>query len=113
MQRASIKFEEEVFVGFRCCFGDLNFLHSSPILPLRRRCSSVSLDMRTTTKRTNEVGTMLRVEDVAARWGLNPKTVYAMIERGELAARRFGRVLRVPRSLVESLEQASVASVGA
>lgn len=55
----------------------------------------------------------MRVEDVAARWALNPKTVYAMIERGELIARRFGRVLRVPRSLVESIEQASVASVGA
>ena len=69
------------------------------------------MDMR--TKRTNEAGTMMRVEDVAARWALNPKTVYAMIERGELVARRFGRVLRVPRSLVESIEQASVASVGA
>ena len=56
---------------------------------------------------------MLRVEDVAARWKLNVKTVYAMIERGELSARRFGRVLRVPRALVESLEQASVVSVGA
>jgi excisionase family DNA binding protein len=52
---------------------------------------------------------MLRVEDVAARWDLNVKTIYGMIERGELAARRFGRVLRIPRQLVESLEQASVA----
>jgi excisionase family DNA binding protein len=52
---------------------------------------------------------MLRVEDVAVRWGLNVKTVYAMIERGELVARRFGRVLRIPRAVVESIEQASVA----
>ena len=52
---------------------------------------------------------MLRVEEVAARWRLNVKTVYSMIERGELAARRFGRVLRIPRAAVEQLEQASVA----
>lgn len=92
-------------------FAGWDFPHSSRIPPLRRPRSSVSMDMR--TKRTNEAGTMMRVEDVAARWALNPKTVYAMIERGELVARRFGRVLRVPRSLVESIEQASVASVGA
>jgi excisionase family DNA binding protein len=54
-------------------------------------------------------GTMMRVEEVAARWDLNPKTVYGMIERGELRARRCGRVLRVPRWAVESFEQASVA----
>lgn len=52
--------------------------------------------------------TMMRVEDLAKRWDLNVKTIYAMIERGELTARRFGRVLRVPRSVVDSLEQASV-----
>jgi excisionase family DNA binding protein len=52
--------------------------------------------------------TMFRVEDLARRWDLNVKTIYAMIERGELSARRFGRVLRVPRSVVDSLEQASV-----
>ena len=56
--------------------------------------------------------TMLRVEEVAARWRLNVKTVYSMIERGELAARRFGRVLRVPRAAVEKMEQASVAPEG-
>jgi excisionase family DNA binding protein len=51
---------------------------------------------------------MLRVEEVARRWDLNVKTVYGMIERKELPARRCGRVLRVPRSVVESYEQASV-----
>lgn len=55
---------------------------------------------------------MLRVEEVAARWRLNVKTVYSMIERGELAARRFGRVIRVPRAAVEKFEQASVAPEG-
>jgi excisionase family DNA binding protein len=42
-------------------------------------------------------GPMMRVEDVAKRWDLNVKTVYGMIERGELPARRCGRVLRVPK----------------
>lgn len=53
-------------------------------------------------------GTMMRVEDVAERWDLNVKTVYAMIARHELPARRFGRVMRVPRRVVECMEQASV-----
>ena len=55
---------------------------------------------------------MMKVEEVAERWDLNTKTVYAMIERGELAARRCGRVIRVPRHVVESFEQASVAPGG-
>jgi excisionase family DNA binding protein len=55
---------------------------------------------------------MISVEEVASRWGLNVKTVYAMIDRGELVARRFGRVLRIPRAVVESYEQASVAPEG-
>ena len=57
-------------------------------------------------------GTMMRVEEVAARWNLNVKTVYGMIKRGELIARRCGRVLRVPRAAVETFEQASVAPGG-
>lgn len=52
---------------------------------------------------------MMRVEEVAERWDLNVKTVYGMIERGELVSRRCGRVIRVPRHIVESFEQASVA----
>src|SRR5207302_1779938 len=41
-------------------------------------------------------GTMLRVEEVAERWDLNVKTVYGMIDRGQLTARRCGRVIRMP-----------------
>jgi excisionase family DNA binding protein len=52
---------------------------------------------------------LMRVEEVAERWDLNVKTVYAMIERGELISRRCGRLIRVPRHVVESFEQASVA----
>lgn len=51
---------------------------------------------------------LMRVEEVAERWDLNVKTVYGMIDRGELAARRCGRLVRVPRRVVESFEQASV-----
>jgi excisionase family DNA binding protein len=50
---------------------------------------------------------MMKVEEVAERWDLNVKTVYGMIERGELVSRRCGRVLRVPRHVVESFERAS------
>ena len=52
---------------------------------------------------------LMRVEDVAERWDLNVKTVYGMIERGELVSRRCGRLIRIPRHVVESFEQASVA----
>jgi excisionase family DNA binding protein len=54
--------------------------------------------------------TLMRVEEVAKRWGLDRKTVYAMIERGQLSSRRCGRLVRIPRGVVESFElQASVA----
>ena len=61
-------------------------------------------------KRPRVTPKMMKVEEVAERWDLNPKTVYGMIERGELVSRRCGRVIRVPRHVVESFEQASVAS---
>jgi excisionase family DNA binding protein len=48
--------------------------------------------------------TMMRVEDVAQRWGIDRKTVYSMISRGQLAARRCGRLVRIPRNVVESFE---------
>jgi excisionase family DNA binding protein len=51
----------------------------------------------------------LGVEEVAARWGLDRKTVYAMVERRELPSRRCGRLVKIPRKAVESFEQASVA----
>ena len=47
---------------------------------------------------------LLRVDEVAKRWRLDRKTVYAMIERGELSARRCGRLVRIPRNVVESFE---------
>ena len=53
--------------------------------------------------------TMLSVEEVASRWSVSAKTIYAMIQRGELVARKIGRILRIPRAVVESVEQASAA----
>jgi excisionase family DNA binding protein len=51
----------------------------------------------------------LTVDAVARRWGLDRKTVYAMIDRGQISARRCGRLVRIPRKLIESFEsQASV-----
>ena len=52
---------------------------------------------------------LLDVEEVAARWGLDRKTVYAMIQRRELPSRRCGRLVKIPRKAVELWEQASVA----
>jgi excisionase family DNA binding protein len=52
---------------------------------------------------------MIGVEEVAKRWGIDRKTVYSMIERGQLVSRRCGRLVKVPRAAVESFEsQASV-----
>jgi excisionase family DNA binding protein len=76
----------------------------------RERAGNIPRKLPERRPRIVSRGTMLRVEEVAARWEVNVKTIYAMIDRGEIAARRFGRVLRVPRSVVESFEQASVAS---
>lgn len=56
--------------------------------------------------------TMLSVEEVASRWSVNPKTIYGMIQRRELVAHRIGRILRVPRSVIEFVEQASAAPGG-
>lgn len=47
----------------------------------------------------------LKVAEVADRMALNPKTVYRMLERGELRGVKAGRVWRVPvDALVEYLK---------
>lgn len=52
---------------------------------------------------------MLTVDEVATRWRLDRKTVYAEIAAGRLGAARFGRVLRIPLVAVLSVEQGRVA----
>lgn len=49
--------------------------------------------------------TMLRVADVADRWSLGRATVYRMLDRGELACRRIGGVVRIPLAAVEAVER--------
>ena len=49
---------------------------------------------------------MLRVRDVAERWSMDVETIYVMIRRGELEARRFSaKCIRVPIAAVEVHEQ--------
>jgi excisionase family DNA binding protein len=47
---------------------------------------------------------MLTIDEIAERWCVNRKTVYEMVERGEIIALRVGRLIRVSRSHIESLE---------
>ncbi len=48
---------------------------------------------------------MLRVADVAARWSCHRDTVYDLIARGVLEAKRFGpKMIRVPLAAVEAME---------
>lgn len=48
----------------------------------------------------------LSPKEIASRLSLSPKTVYQAIDRGELQAHRFGRVLRVsPDALGDWLER--------
>lgn len=53
---------------------------------------------------------LLDVEAVARRWNVNAKTIYGMIQRGELRAVRMGRLVRIARSVVESFEQGRAVS---
>lgn len=52
--------------------------------------------------------TLLSIEEVAARWGVDRKTVRARIDRGELRRVRVGRLVRIPLGAVESFEQGRV-----
>lgn len=65
-----------------------------------------------TRKPPEPASKLMRVEEVASRWEINVKTIYAMVQRGELRAVRLGRVLRIPRSVVESFEQGRAVSGG-
>ena len=55
---------------------------------------------------------LMTVDEVARRWGLDRKTVYAMIDRGQISARRCGRLVRIPRKMVESFESQACVSPG-
>jgi excisionase family DNA binding protein len=56
--------------------------------------------------------TMLSIREVAIRWTVSAKTIYGLVERGELRAVKVGRLLRIPIAVIESYEQASAAPGG-
>ncbi len=45
----------------------------------------------------------LKVAEVAAKLRVDPRTVYRMIDRGELPAIRVGRLIRIPTGAVNKL----------
>ena len=55
---------------------------------------------------------LLSVDEVAARWGVHVKTVYAAIQRREIRAIRIGRILRISVAELESIEQGRVVQEG-
>lgn len=42
---------------------------------------------------------------LARRWGVSPTAIRAMIQRGELAALRIGRIYRIPMATIEAHER--------
>jgi excisionase family DNA binding protein len=48
--------------------------------------------------------TMLTVDELAQRWGVNPRTIYSAIEKKQIVALRVGRLVRISLSHVEHLE---------
>ena len=50
--------------------------------------------------------------DLAERWGVNVKTVYRLIESGELQATRIGGQYRVSRAEVDRYEQPAANAKG-
>ncbi len=45
----------------------------------------------------------LKVAEVAAKLRVDPRTVYRMIDRGELPAIRVGRLIRIPTKALETI----------
>jgi excisionase family DNA binding protein len=42
------------------------------------------------------------VTELAAKWRCNPASIYRLVDRGQLAAFRIGRHIRIPQSAVEA-----------
>lgn len=45
---------------------------------------------------------MFSVPQVAEQWGISPRQVWRLIERGELDTTRFGRCVRISKSAMDS-----------
>lgn len=48
---------------------------------------------------------MMTVEELAARWSVHPRTIYAAIAKKQITALRVGRLVRISISHVEFLEK--------
>jgi excisionase family DNA binding protein len=48
--------------------------------------------------------TVLTVEQLAARWVVDVKTIYAAVAARQITALRLGRVIRIPLAVVKDLE---------
>lgn len=56
---------------------------------------------------------MMTVRELAERWKVDVKTIYAAIELGQIPAVRISkRVLRIPRHVVERFEKGCVVLPG-
>lgn len=66
----------------------------------------------TGTRDDEDEAVVLTVDELAARWRLDRKTVYSEIAEGRIPALRLGRVYRVPLAAVLSLEQGRVVPPG-
>lgn len=56
---------------------------------------------------TQADGDWLSTKDAAAALGLTPRTLYRLIDEGQLPAYRFGRVIRLKQSEVDSFVASS------
>ncbi len=54
--------------------------------------------------------TMMTVDEVAERWGVNPRTVYGMIAAKKIKVVRVGRLVRISRSHIEFIESGGQAA---
>ena len=56
--------------------------------------------------------TMLTPQQVAERWNLNIKSVYAAIKSGEIPAVRVGKLFRINLDVLRNIEQGRVVPFG-
>jgi len=55
----------------------------------------------------SRTSTVLTVDELAVRWGVDRKSIYLQIQRGNLPVMRIGRSIRIPLTLVQEYEQGS------
>ncbi len=53
--------------------------------------------------RIEELPTLLTAEEVGCFLGLSMQSIYLMLRSGDLEHRRYGRMIRIPRTALEGL----------